>query len=97
MSWGMVTHIEVSVKWVIIGSGNGLVLKKRQAITWTNADLLPIGSFGANLREILENVIYKLSSILCRSQSVKSLSYQEADLGSWGELEWWTSWQGQYC
>ena len=32
-----------SVNWVCIGSGNGLSPNRRQAITWTRADLLLIG------------------------------------------------------
>ena len=35
-------HIYASAIWVIIGSGNGLVPDRHQAITWTNADLLSI-------------------------------------------------------
>ena len=31
-----------AVNWVIIGSGNGLVPNRRQAIIWTNADLTPL-------------------------------------------------------
>ena len=40
------------MNWVIIGSGNGLSPVRRQAITWTNADLLLIGPFGTNFNEI---------------------------------------------
>ena len=32
-----------SLNWVIIGSGNGLSLIRRQVITWTNVDVLLIG------------------------------------------------------
>ena len=31
-----------AVNWVIIGSGNGLVPNRHQAIIWTNADLTPL-------------------------------------------------------
>ena len=34
------------------GSGNGLSPVRRQAITWTNADLLSIGPSGTNFSEI---------------------------------------------
>ena len=37
---------------VSIASGSGLWPVRRQAITWTNADLLSIGSLGTNLSEI---------------------------------------------
>ena len=35
-------RIHASVNWVIIGSGNGLSPMRRQAITWTNVDILII-------------------------------------------------------
>ena len=41
-----------SVNWMGIGSGNGLSPVRCQAITWTNADVLSIGSLGANFSEI---------------------------------------------
>ena len=43
--WGQVTHIYVS-KLTIIGSDNGLSPGRRQAIIWTNAEILLIGSLG---------------------------------------------------
>ena len=42
--WGLVTHICVS-KIAIIGSENGLSPDRRQAIIWTNAEMLLIGTF----------------------------------------------------
>ena len=42
----------VLVNWVIIGSGNGLLPERIQAITWTNADWLWIVSLGINFIEI---------------------------------------------
>ena len=50
--WGRVTHICVS-KLTIIGSDNGLSPGRRQAIIWTNAGIMLIGSLGTNLSEIL--------------------------------------------
>ena len=41
-----------SVNEVIIGSDNGLVLIRRQAIILTNAGLLSIGQIGTNWSEI---------------------------------------------
>ena len=50
--WGRVTHIRVG-KLTIIGSDNGLSPGRRQAIIWTNAGILLIGSLGTNFSEIL--------------------------------------------
>ena len=49
--WGRVTHICVS-KLSIIGSDNGLSPDRRQAIIWTNAGILLIGTLGTNFNEI---------------------------------------------
>ena len=77
--WGRVTHICVS-DLTIIGSDNGLSPGRRQAIIWTNAELLLNGSLGTNFHEILieilenvfENVVCEMASILSRPQCVKS-------------------------
>ena len=50
--WGRVTHICVS-KLSIINSNNGLAPDRRQAIIWTNAGILLIGSLGTNYSDIL--------------------------------------------
>ena len=50
--WGWVTHICV-VKLTIIDSDNGLSPGRRQAIIWTNAEILLIGPLGTNFSEIL--------------------------------------------
>ena len=44
-----------SVNWVIIGSGNGLSSMRRQAITWTNDDLLLTGQIETNFSEVGKN------------------------------------------
>ena len=49
--WGRVTHICVS-KLTIIGSDNGLLPGRHQAIIWTNAEILSIGPIGTNFSEI---------------------------------------------
>ena len=49
---GRVTHICVSTL-TIIGSDNGLLPGWRQAIIWTNAEILLIGHLGTNFSEIL--------------------------------------------
>ena len=48
------------MNWVNIGSGNGLLPARHQAITWINAGLLSMGLLGTNFSEILiiqENAI----------------------------------------
>ena len=50
--WGWMTHICIS-KLTIIGSDNGLAPGRRQAIIWTDAGILSIGSLGTNFSEIL--------------------------------------------
>ena len=50
--WGRVKHICVS-KLNSIGSDNGLSPGRRQAIIWTNAGILLIGTLGINFSEIL--------------------------------------------
>ena len=49
---GRVTHICVS-KRAIIGSDNGLSPSRRQAIIWTNAEILLIRPSGTNFSETL--------------------------------------------
>ena len=49
--WGRVTHICIS-RITNIGSDNGLSPGRRQAIIWTNAEILLIEPFGTNFSEI---------------------------------------------
>ena len=56
LHWGRVPYICVS-KLTIIGSDNGLSPDRRQAIIWTNAGLLLIGSLGTNFSEILIEIL----------------------------------------
>ena len=71
--WGRVTHICVS-KLTIIGSDNGLLPSRRQAIIWTNAWILLIRPSGTNFSEILNEIDVfsfkkmhlKMSSAKCR-------------------------------
>ena len=74
------THICVG-KLTIIGSFNGLSPERRQAIIWTNAELLLIEPLGTNFSEILIEIqtfsltkireICEMASILSRPQCVK--------------------------
>ena len=50
--WGPVTYICIS-KLTIIGSDNGLLPSRRQAIIRTNAGILLIDPFGTKFSEIL--------------------------------------------
>ena len=50
--WGRVTHICIG-KVTIIGSDNGLSPARREAIIWTNAEILLIGPLETNVSEIL--------------------------------------------
>ena len=61
--WGRVTRICDS-KFTIIGSDNGLSPGRRQAIIWTNAGILLIGTLGTNFRETLID-IYTFSFRKC--------------------------------
>ena len=52
---GYLTHLPlVPHQWTgsAFGSDNGLSPDRRQAITWTNTDLLSVGPLGTNLNEI---------------------------------------------
>ena len=71
--WGRVTHICVS-KLAIIGSDNVLSPGRRQAIIWTNAALLSIGTLETNIfiqENAFKDVVWKMASILNRPQCVK--------------------------
>ena len=50
--WGWMTHICIS-NLTIIGSDNGLLPGRRQAIIWTNDGILLIGPLGTNFNKIL--------------------------------------------
>ena len=79
------THICIS-KLTIIGSDNGLLPSRRQAIIWTNAGILLIRPSGTNSSEILieidgiliqvnafESVVFETAAILSRPQCVNPL------------------------
>ena len=90
--WGGVTHICVG-KLTIIDSDNGLSPGWRQAIIWTNAKILLIGSLGTNFNEILIEIdifLFKkmhlkmsaeVAAILSRPQCVNHLWFPSA----WGK------------
>ena len=68
--WGRVTHKCVS-KIVITGSDNGLLRDRRQAIIWTDAEILLIGPL-INFSEILIEInIFSFKKIHLKMLSVK--------------------------
>ena len=88
------THICVG-NLTIIGSDNGLSPVRRQAITWTNVEILLIGPLGTNFSEMLieihtfslKKIHLKMSSgkmtaILSRPQCVKVLQCMKSYLNS---------------
>ena len=74
--WGRVTHICVG-KLTIIGSDNGLLPERRQAIIWTNAGILLIGPLGTNFNEILIEIqTFSLKKIRLKMSSAKCCSFR---------------------
>ena len=73
--WGRVKHIWVS-KLTIIGSDDGLSPGRRQAIIWTNAGILLIGTLGTKLNEILSEIhILSFMKMHLKTSSAKWLSF----------------------
>ena len=77
--WGRVTHTCVS-KLTITDSDNGLSPGRRQAIIWTNAEILLIGTPGTNFNRNsyifiqenpFQNIVWKMAAVLSRTQCVK--------------------------
>ena len=93
--WGRLTHICVS-KLTIIGSDNGLLPGRRQAIIWTNAGIFVNWTLRNKLQwnfnrnssifiqeNRFENVIWKMAAILSQPQCVKEKSFAQIFLPSW--------------
>ena len=53
--WGLVMHIWIT-KLTIIGSNNGLLPGRHQAIIWTNGRILSIWTLATNCSEILSKI-----------------------------------------
>ena len=69
--WGPVMYICVS-KLIIIGSDNGLLPGRHQAIIWTNAGILFIGPMGTNFNEIvIESYIFSSKKMHLKMPSGK--------------------------
>ena len=69
--WGRVTHICVG-NLTIIGSDNGLLPGRRQAIIWTNARILLIGPLGTNFSEnSIEVLTFSFTKMRLKLSSAK--------------------------
>ena len=69
--WGWVTHIFIS-ELTIIGSDNGLLPGRHQAIIWNNAGLLLIEPLGTNVNEISIGIqIFTFKKMHLNMSSVK--------------------------
>ena len=69
--WDRVTHICIS-KLTIIGSDNGLSPGWYQAIIWTNARILLVGTLGTNFSEILIEIqTFSLKKMRLKMSSAK--------------------------
>ena len=65
------THIYID-NLIIIGSDNGLLSGRRQAIIWTNAGILLIGPLRTNFSEILITTIkFSVKKMLLKVSSAK--------------------------
>ena len=90
LTWGGVMRICIS-KLTIIGSDNGLSPGRRQAIIWTNAEILLIGNLGINFSEIL--IVWKMVTISSQPQCVEYGFIFYRTPPQWnGTVNWKTSW-----
>ena len=84
--WGRVMHICGS-KLTIIGLDNGLSPEQCQAIIWTSAEILLIGTLGTNFSEILMEIqTFSLKKLHLKMSSAKCCSCR---LGL-NELSYWS-------
>ena len=85
--WGRLTHICVS-KLTIIGSDNGLLPGRRQAIIWTNAGILLIRTLRTNFSEILGEInSFSFSKMHLKISSRNGIYLVSASM-SWITLAW---------
>ena len=71
--WGRVIHICVG-NLTIIGSDNGLLPGRRQAIIWPNAGILLIGPLGTNFSENLIEILTFSLTKMCLKMSSYNVS-----------------------
>ena len=76
--WGLLMHICVS-KLTIIGSDNGLLPERRQAITWTNAGILLIRHLGTSVIEIS----IRIQTFFIQENALESVVCERASILSW--------------
>ena len=72
--WGRVTHICVN-KILTIGSDNGSLPDRRQAIIWTSAGILLIGPLGTNCEIPIEIHTFSFKKIHLKMSSAKWLPF----------------------
>ena len=73
--WGRTTHICVG-KLTNIGSDNGSLPGRRQAIIWTSAGILLIGTLGTNFSEILIDIhTFSFTKIHLKVSSAKRRTF----------------------
>ena len=83
--WGRVTHICVG-KLIIIGSDDGLSPDRRQAIIWTNAELLSAGPLRTYFSEnLIEMQQFSLKKMHVKMSSAK---WRLSCLGLNGLIQW---------
>ena len=85
-SYPLVPHIYASVNWVSIGSDISLSPVRHQAIAWTNADLLSIGTLRTNFSEIrikIQNVSFMKMHSKMSSAKWRPLCPGGDELTSW--------------
>ena len=80
---GRVTHICVS-KIIIIGSDDGLSPGRRQAIIWTNAGILLIGSLRTKFNAVQSKFIYYLRESYGSLLRIRRYSLRTGEYGRWG-------------
>ena len=91
------------MNWDSIGSGNGLSPFRRQAITWTNADMLSVGSLGTNFNEIqIKKQNFSFMKIHSKLLSAKWQLFRPGgdELQNWEQLTCWNmhnNWLADRC
>ena len=81
--WSRVTHICFS-KLTIIGSDDGLLPGRHQAIIWTNAGILLIGPLRTNFSEILiEIYTFSFTEMLRSSGSIANTDTMSKNIRQW--------------
>ena len=91
--WGRVTHTCVC-KLTTIGSDNGLSPGRRQAIIWSNAGILLIGSLGTNLCNRNSGIFWEMVVFFSRPQSARPFAgslMTKHSLKYMRGIRWWVA------